>query len=92
MTRPLVDTDDGLLRRPGGEAEDLAGFRVQPGPLYVEELLGVLAATGLEAASEVLAVGVPDTCSRALSPGPDSTSPAAILAPPRTGSTVPARS
>jgi DNA-binding CsgD family transcriptional regulator len=35
-------------------------------PLYVEELLGVLAATGLEAASEVLAVGVPDTLDETL--------------------------
>src|SRR5512141_434694 len=37
----LVDAHDGLLRRPGREAEDLACHRVEPRPLVVHVLLAL---------------------------------------------------
>src|SRR6478752_1272897 len=41
MTGPLVDPHDRFLARPGREAEDLAGLRIEPRPLVVDALLAL---------------------------------------------------
>src|SRR3990172_8190073 len=50
MAGPLVDPHDRFLRWARGQAEDLAGLRIQPRPLEVDAFLGLdleVAAMGL---------------------------------------------